>query len=406
MDGSAHDESRRNRTGDLGRAAPASPRVCVFTRIWRSAGTGLFAQELVDGLLAAGAHVTFVSPQTESAAFERPRANLVRIRQPRERGPDASAPVRLLASLARIGGGAIGLLRARFANRVFIISLPDPFVFAVPTMLLLRLTGARLIFVVHDVLPHAWRFSERLRALERFGYFAIYAAASDIVVLSEPSRAMMRRAFPRLRVPVSVIEHGVFLLPRQTVLPGHGQLLCFGTIRRNKGTLAAMAGVVAAASDGVPVRLVIAGEAHWVDTGYADACAAFAATAPDVIDLRIGYVADDALAELFEQSDALLMPYSDFHSQSGVALLAASNGRPAIASAAGGIATLIDEGMAAVVIAEPVSPESVAAAVRSFFAAPAATWRVRAEEYRAETLRRRSWLAIARDYLVLAASRR
>lgn len=405
MDG-AHDEPRRNRIGDPAGSAHRSPRVCVFTRIWRSAGTGLFAQELVDGLLAAGAHVTFVSPQTESAAFERPRANLVRIRQPRERESDAPAPIRLLASLARIGGGALGLLRARFTNRTYILSLPDPFVFALPMMLLLRLTGARLIFVVHDVLPHAWRLPQRLRALERLGYRAIYATASDLVVLSEPSRVMMRRAFPTLRVPVTVIEHGVFLLPRQTILPGRGQLLCFGTIRRNKGTLAAMAGVVAAARGGVPVRLVIAGEAHWVDPDYADACAAFAATAPDVIDLRVGYVADDALALLFEDSDALLMPYSDFHSQSGVALLAASNGRPVIASAAGGIATLIDEGMAAAVIAEPVSPDSVGAAVRSFFATPAATWRVRAAEYRAETLRRRAWPAIARDYLVLAARRR
>ena len=90
--------------------AGAAPALCVFTRSWRSSGAGLFAQSLVDGLLAEGAQVTFVCPPVEDARFERARAGLRRIRPPRERTGRASRPAKVVASLARMIGGAIGVL--------------------------------------------------------------------------------------------------------------------------------------------------------------------------------------------------------------------------------------------------------------------------------------------------------
>ena len=362
-------------TAATGAAAPSS--LCVFTRSWRSSGAGLFAQSLVDGLLAEGAQVTFVCPPVENARFERPRPGLCRIRPPRERTGRASRPAKIVASLARMIGGAIGVLRARATCREVIVTIPDPLLFAVPMLALLRLTGARILFVAHDPLPHAWALPARWRRWEIAAHGACYRLASAVVVLSEPSRERLLAAFPTLRVPVSVIDHGVFLMGDPVPVPGSGMLLAFGTVRSNKGVLTAIEGTAMAARDGQSVRLVIAGGPHRDEADYVARCRAAAQAAGDAVDLRLGYVEDAVLERLIAECDALLMPYDDFHSQSGVAILAASNARPIIATRAGGIATLIDEGMPAVVLPRPAGAGDVAQGIAAFMATPAAVWRAR-----------------------------
>lgn len=382
---------------------PGTPALCVYTRAWTS-GAGLFAQELVGGLLARGARVTFISPRVDRPALGHdPRLRW--LHPPRERPDGASAPIRALWSLARIAGGALALARARCATRLFIVTIPDPLPAAIAMLLLLRLSGARILFVAHDPVPHVWRLGPRWRRFEVGAHGVCYRLASAIVVLSEPSREKLREVYPTLRCPVEVIEHGVFVMGGPTPPPGSGRLLAFGTIRRNKGMLEAMAGTIAARAGGVPVRLLVAGGPHWDDPGYADECAALARTAPDAIELRLGFVDDAELPRLLAESDALLMPYAAFFSQSGVVLLAASNARPVIATAAGGIGPLIAEGMPAVTIAEPASATQVAHAIATFYATPLAEWRERALAYRAVTLERRSWPAIAGRYLALGARR-
>lgn len=380
----------------------AAMQICVTTRTWLSSGCGLFAQELVAGLLQSGMAVTFIAPRAENPHYEKPQPGLKRLRPPRERRDDSHKAIRALYSLARVFGSAVSMLRARFSNRVFVVSIPEPLVFGVPMLALLRLTGARIIFVAHDPVPHAWRLPERWRALELWMHEACYRLAAEVVVLSEPGRAKIRESFPKVRTPISVIEHGIFVSGAPTALPGDGILLVFGALRRNKGVRESIEGAVAAHTAGVPVRLIIAGEAHNEDPDYWRACQALAQAHPDVVDLRIGYVPDDALARLIAECDAFLLPYSEFFSQSGVALLAASNARPVVASSVGGIGALIADGMPAATVSLPVTAQGVQAGIEDFFRTPADTWRTRAGAYRDETLQRRSWVSIAQTYRALA----
>lgn len=376
--------------------------ICLYTRAWRASGTGLFAQELVDGLLASGAEVTFVSPIVDNAKMERPRPGLRRLRPVREMVGPAPRVTRALRSLRRIGGSFLALFRARLHARTFIITIPDPLMLFLPMLLLLRLTGARVIFIAHDPIPHGWRFSQRWRGVEKASHGACYYLSNAVVVLSEASRQKLLECFPRLRVVVDVIEHGDFAFREATPLPGNGQLLAFGTLRRNKGVREAIEGCIAARRSGAPVHLVVAGEIYREEPDYAEECMAIARTAPDAVTIQIGYVEDAALPALIAQSDALLMPYKDFFSQSGVALLAASNARPIIASEAGGITSLIREGMPSTVIERPVDSACVANAVLRHIATPAEQWTEMAMAYRLYTLERRSWPSLARRYAALA----
>ncbi|AUW57329.1 hypothetical protein C1T17_03690 [Sphingobium sp. SCG-1] len=216
-------------------------RICVYTRAWQSGGAGLFARELVNGLLDNGAAVTFISPVCPDTRFETPRAGLQRLRPPRET-PGKSKRFNRLRGVGRIVASAGFLLWKRLTIRVYLVSIPDVLPVMLPVLAVLRLTGACVIFIVHDPLPHAWKLPSSLHWLERWSHGACYALASATVVLSEPSRAKMAQAFPRLSTPVHVIEHGVFVMGEPTEMPGNGVLLIFGSLRRNKGILEAMKG--------------------------------------------------------------------------------------------------------------------------------------------------------------------
>lgn len=377
------------------------PPVALYTKTWLSSGAGLFAQELVRGMIDAGGRVTFIAPPAQDPRFDTPRPGLTRLSSCRERdsGPRWR---RALSSLARIGSGALHCLRARSGTRIFIVTIPDPLVLALPILALLRLTGARIIYVVHDPLPHAWKLPARLRPLENSAFAFAYRLSSALVVLSDASVETLRRHYRLGRREVAMIEHGEFALGEGVPAPGDGILLLFGTLRRNKGIREAIEGVIRARARGAAIRLVIAGTPDPVEPDYWAQCHAIAIGHPDAVTLEIGYVEDDRLRQLIAACDAFLLPYRDFHSQSGVAMLAASNARPTIVSCTGGLGDLVRDGMPAVAIEEPVDSEAVAAAIVLFGATGIAEWNRRAAQYRERTSTHRAWPKIGEGYLDLA----
>jgi glycosyltransferase involved in cell wall biosynthesis len=332
------------------------------------------------------------------------RPGLKRIRPPRELTRPAGRLRSATASLLRILGSMAGLLAARFSVRVFIVSIPDPLPIAICLFFLLRLSGAKIIYIVHDPLPHAFRLPKRWRWLELWAIGLSYDLATTIVVLSEASRQRLSEVFPHVHRPIEIIEHGVFPLEGCGEPPGDGKLLCFGTIRRNKHIAQAIEGIALARQDGLPASLLVAGETHKEDRAYEEECQRLARQAGAGVEWLPGYLDDAELPAIMARCDAFLLPYGDFHSQSGVAMLAASNGWPIIATDAGGLSALIEDGLPAQRIEQPVTAQSVARAVAAFMAAPIYTWQTSARAYRERVLERLSWTAIADRYLEVARS--
>lgn len=377
------------------------PGWCVYTRFWPTGGTGLYAQNLVDALLDDGEAITFVCPETANPRVEGPRPGLTRLRPPRERKDETTPSRGILWSAMRMIATGFDLVRARWRCRNYIVSIPDPLIFTLPMLLLLRLTGARIALVVHDPVPHAWRFSERWRGIEMWSLNRLYHVANVLVVLSEPSRSKLLETFPSITGAVKVIEHGVFPMGNPVPAPGAGRFLVFGTIRRNKHILEAIAGAIEANRRGEHVRLLVAGDIDAIDPDYALECEEAAAAAPGLVEVRKRYIGDDELIEILAATDAFLMPYGDFFSQSGVAILAASNARAIIATRAGGIATLMDEGMAALPIESPSAASEIADTLVQFRRTPIEEWNRRAFDYRSVMLDRRSWTKIAQSFAAL-----
>jgi glycosyltransferase involved in cell wall biosynthesis len=265
--------------------------------------------------------------------------------------------------------------------------------------LLLRLSGARVLFMVHDVVPHAWTLGRRLRSLERAAHGLSYTLASELIVLTPALKRALGADFAIPAGKITVIPHGPLELGDLPPPPGAGRLLLFGSLRRNKSVAEVIEAVSLARRDDPQLTLVIAGEPHPSEPGYWEACRAAIARDPAGFDVREGFVADTDLPGLVAGIDAFVLAYRDFESQSGVAVLAALAARPSLCTTSGGLADLIAEGLTHQPIASPVTAPTVAAAIRAFRARPFAAWRDQAEASRRHFAGTLSWQAIGARYL-------
>ncbi len=376
-------------------------KICVFSKSWRE-GAGWYVQGLAQGLADAGAAVVFIAPPASPPEREPKAAGVRRVRTARERTDGAGKSARVLASLRRIAGGLLALAGARWRCRRFVFTTPEPLFVTLATMMALRLTGADLTFVVHDPQPHSWGLPRMLRALERGGHGLSYRLANRLVVLTQTGRAQLVQTFAIAPRRIHVIPHGAFSLEAvPSPVCGQRILLAFGAIRRNKRLLEAIQAVHAfnAAADAA-IRLIIAGAPDPREPEYWRACEAEIAGNSNTFQLEIGFVSEPRLAQLTAQADAFLLPYEDFASQSGVAVLAALNGRPVLATRAAG-GELFALGMAGIEIAGPVSPATIAAAIRQWQAIAPPEWARRCDLSRAQLQARLAWPRIGQDFLAM-----
>jgi glycogen(starch) synthase len=375
-------------------------QVCVFTKAWRS-GAGRYAQELVQGLLDCGAQVIFIAPHAQPEEREPAGPRLQRWQTSRELVGDHPRWRRAATSLQRIGGGIAALLRARLHTRFVIMSIVEPLPVAIPVLALLRIMATRIVFVVHDPLPHAFRLPPRWQWLEREAHRLTYRLATDLVVLTRAGRDQL---VDELRVParkVSVIAHGAYPLGAPTPLPGRLRFLLFGTLRSNKCVREVMEGFVLVARSRPDVRLVVAGEPHPSELAYWQECRRIADARPGTFEIIDRYVSETEVEELVAGCDAMVLAYRNFTSQSGVAILAAFNERPVIGTTTGGLGELFEAGLAGEVVQAPPSAAAVAQAVLAYCERSPEDWRRRAAEARATLAEVLSWRRIAGGFLAL-----
>ncbi|GAA0553914.1 glycosyltransferase involved in cell wall biosynthesis [Rhizomicrobium palustre] len=378
-------------------------KICFQTKTWGE-GTGWFAQELASALAENGADVIYVAPKAVPAERDPKHPRVTRYVSRRELGNGPLLP-RVLSSLARVRDGIFGCLSARLQTNTYLFSIPDPMPFFLPLQAMLRLLGARVYLIVHDATPHAWAGRARPPFWGRLALILSYRLSSHLIATTRDCRDEMIYRYNLSPARISVLPHGLFALGAPRDLPGNGNLLVFGSLRRNKQVLESIRAVQACRAQGLKVTLTIAGAPDRADPSYWADCQAEIARAPDGIACDIGFVPDDALEDLIAQSDAVLLPYRGFSSASGVAILMALSQRPLIASATGGIRDLFDTGMTGIALSADAGAEDIAAAISQFCAKPPAIWQQEAQKARAILLKALSWHEIAKGYLAVINQR-
>jgi glycogen(starch) synthase len=375
-----------------------SGRICVVTKIWNS-GTGWFAAALVDGLADSAASVVFIAPPLQPAFREPTNPNIVRITVPRELIDSPSRFLSKASKLRRIMGTLLAIGLQLFRSKTFLFTMPDHEIISIPIFLMLRLFGKKVILIVHDVIPHDFALVHRKR-LTRILIHSQYRAASVIVTLSEAGRQRLISEF-QIRAPkIRVIPHGAFGFDRQSKIPGEHVLLAFGSIRKNKNVLKVLDAVKMARASGLHVKLLVAG-GYDRSNIYCQECVTIIREDPSAFIDRVGFVDEIEIPDLIKRADAFILAYSDFDSQSGVAVLAGINGRPVIATFAGGVRELKALGLAGVEIQQPVTPTTIVSAIQEFYRTPLGQWQAAAETGRSQLSGHLDWTRVAHSYLCL-----
>lgn len=367
-------------------------KLCLYTPMSR--GAAWFVAALVEGMAKAGAQVEFIAPEVEPADREPVHPNILRRELARGGGGQGHRLIRGIKSAARIGATFPMLARARFRSREIVVTFYDWLPVQIAQFVWIKALGGRLTHIVHDATPHAWRFPRSLIWMEKRMQYWSYSLPDRIVVLTEAARDDLARNWGRSHA-VHVIPHGAYDAGEPPPLPESDDLLLFGMLRRNKNIAPAVEAVCSLPT----AYLKVAGARHVEDWGYWDECEAIRAGAEDRIGAEIGFVDEQRLHEILAESAAVLLPYEDFASASGVAILAAFAGRILIATDVGGIGELMDHGLQAVCIERPVTAASIAAAITRFSAIPHEQRVAMAAESRAALLDYLSWDRIGHEYM-------
>jgi beta-1,4-mannosyltransferase len=258
----------------------------------------------------------------------------------------------------------------------------------VAALLFARLLRYRIVWTVHNALPH-----ER-RAVDRVLRWLLVRSAR-LVVHAEAARG----AIPGGRRPAAVVPHGHYIgcypddvpaLEARRALGLGAQdrvFVCFGQLRGYKDV-----GALLDAFADLPdprLRLVVAGR----PATDADAQSVLAAAQRDArVRAHLGFVPDPDVQRFLKAADFVVLPYRDVLT-SGAALLALSFARPLVVPRRGCLAELEREGCA--IAYDPDAPGALRAALAAAAAvANPGSWQQRA----AAAARRRAWEPIAEAY--------
>lgn len=195
-----------------------------------------------------------------------------------------------------------------------------------------RLLGKKIVYTVHNVMPHEMASGQRLF------YSWMYRLSSALIVHNRASMDALEMELPGISKKVSVIPHGAY----DTYKAGNGpldleeqdddgiiRLLLIGKLRHYKG-----ADILVRAVSALPaeyrsrLKILIAGkqEMEFDLEGFIRS-----EGAEDAVEFRNGFLPVQEVSRMLGECDACIFPYRQIYG-SGALLLAYTFGKPVIAS--------------------------------------------------------------------------
>lgn len=263
----------------------------------------------------------------------------------------------------------------------------------------LRTVGKCFVLTVHDVIPFNAQSTD-LRWLRR-----LYHEADRIIVHAESNRNAIVGKFEVSLDKVRVIPMGPYLdFAEEQKLPaslakeclGLGPktpvILFFGQIKKVKGLQHLVRAFRQVSNQFPSARLIIAGP-EWKDSfaGYDTLIRELNLT--DRVLTRIEYVPDEEVGIYHSAADVVALPYTEAY-QSAVLYMAYSFARPVVASAVGGLAEVVEDGVTGLLV-PPADVNQLAGALLSLLR-DAQMARAMGEKGRALVETRFGWAEIAR----------
>ncbi len=223
-----------------------------------------------------------------------------------------------------------------------------------------------IVTTVHDVIPHRTRLPD---SVQHRLLAALYRRCGTIVVHHADVGTELTDRFGTPADRIHVVPHWVSpfrAADDRRVLGDVPTVLCFGTLRRNKGIPELLDAIERVGPD-AGIRFHVAGR------GDPDLEAAVLAAADRMPQLRaeIDWITPERKTRLLREADLMVLPYTAFSSQSGVLHDAFGSHLPAVVTDVGALRASVVDGAAGWVV-DPGDPEALAGALRDAFADPTA----------------------------------
>lgn len=239
--------------------------------------------------------------------------------------------------------------------------------FFITHLRLVKLLGGRVVYTAHDAFSH----DDDPKWVSHFG--KIYALVDRLVVLTEYSCDLVAWQFPELAGKISVVPHGNFDFLTggcEPSLPGSAKtVLFFGHIRRYKGLDVLIKAFNMIVRSHPEARLLVVGDVAEKGDDIHNYEALLSQDAKGNAVFVTQYVDVADIPRYFNSADIVALPYINA-TQSGVAQLAYSFGRPVVASRAGGLPEQVVDGHSGRLVA-PGDHEELANAICGLLDDPA-----------------------------------
>jgi glycogen synthase len=354
----------------------SSGALTIFSMAFRS-GMGRVVSELVSAGIAHGDRITLIAPRLEHEPVAATRLTFPR--PPLNSNKWIRAVGRTAAELK---GSYLVWKSLKRGGRLLMIDLYPTIPLSMLPIFLAKLKGARIALNLHDFYPHAFRYPAPFRPLEKWLYRFCYRNV-DFIAAMKP--AQVERLVNEAGVAadrIVTIAHGPLPLDGAIEPPADGQplsLLVLGSLRRNKCIYETIAAIKLLAGRGVDVRLHIAGAPRPEEADYWARCLQ-EARGVEYIQITASFIEEPDLPRILSGMDAILCPYQDFDSQSGISILAITNAVPLIATRSAVTEELVKAPELWTEVETPVSADTIAAAVVRFAEEGRNEKRARAEE--------------------------
>lgn len=211
-----------------------------------------------------------------------------------------------------------------------------------------RRTGARVVVICDNVIPHEHRPFDR--TFTRY----LFRATNGFIVQSHAVEKELKAFWPE--ATYRYVPHPVYELFGAAIDKGQARqelgiaasrvLLFFGYIRRYKG-LQVLLEAMAKAVRGTDVHLLVIGEFYDEERVYRDQIRTLGLE--QAVTVRSDYVPNSEVGRYFSAADAVVLPYISA-TQSGIAQIAYNFDRPVIVSDVGGLAEVVVEGESGYVV--------------------------------------------------------
>ncbi|HEY4612639.1 MAG TPA: glycosyltransferase, partial [Bacteroidota bacterium] len=230
--------------------------------------------------------------------------------------------------------------------------------------LIKRGTGATVIAICDNVIPHEQRPGDRAFTRYAFGAVDAFIVQSDAVEKDLLATVSAPR-YRKVAHPVYEIFGGD--VPKQEArrrlrIADERIVLFFGYIRKYKG-LHLLIDAMKLVKQRLPVKALVVGEFYEDEKPYREHIQQ--AGVEGAVQLVAEYVPNENVADYFCAADVVALPYLSA-TQSGIAQIAYNFGKPVIATNVGGLAEVVVDGVSGIVVS-PNDPQAFADAIVQFY---------------------------------------